>query len=72
MAVDSGRVLWRSRAVPGVRELAWSPDGARLVAAAARRLVHFDRAGRVLARRTLPAERWPTTSRGRRAAGSRW
>jgi len=55
LAVDSGRELWRSARVPGVRELAWSPDGARLLVATARRLVVHGRGGPVLARRALPA-----------------
>jgi hypothetical protein len=51
--VDGGRELWRS-SVPGVFELAWSPDGRRLVAATPRRLVVLGRNGRRLAVRTLP------------------
>jgi Tol biopolymer transport system component len=55
VAVDSGRVLWRTRPAPGVRELAWSPDGRRLLVAQARRLDVLGRGGRLTARRTLPA-----------------
>lgn len=30
VAVDTGKRLWRSRPLAGVRQLAWSPDGGRL------------------------------------------
>jgi hypothetical protein len=33
VAVDSGRELWRSRQLGGAGELAWSPDGRRLLVA---------------------------------------
>jgi hypothetical protein len=36
VAVDSGRQLWRSRPLAGIRQLAWSPDGRRLAIATAR------------------------------------
>jgi hypothetical protein len=55
VVVDSRRELWRSGRVAGVRELAWSPDGRRLLAATARRLLVFARDGRLLARRELSA-----------------
>jgi hypothetical protein len=55
LAVDSGRELWRTAPVPGVGELAWSPDGRRLLVATPRRLVVRDRTGRLLARAPLPA-----------------
>jgi WD40-like Beta Propeller Repeat len=54
VAVDSRRELWRSQPVPGVRELAWSADGHRLVVAAGRRLRLFSRSGRPLTGRSLP------------------
>jgi dipeptidyl aminopeptidase/acylaminoacyl peptidase len=54
-AVDSRRELWRTGPIARVRELAWSPDGRRLLAATPRRLLVFDRRGRLLVRRELPA-----------------
>jgi hypothetical protein len=53
VAADSGRELWRSR-VRGVFEIAWAPDGRRLVAATPRRIVVLGRGGRALAVRALP------------------
>jgi hypothetical protein len=55
VAVDSGRELWRTGPVPGVRELAWAPGGDRLVVAPPRRLQVRARGGRLLARRSMPA-----------------
>ena len=55
VAADSGRELWRTAPVPGVRELAWSPDGDRLLVATPQRLLVRGRSGRLLARRPLPA-----------------
>jgi hypothetical protein len=46
VAADSGRVLWRSRPLPGIRELEWSPDGRRLLVRARRGLVVLDARGR--------------------------
>jgi hypothetical protein len=53
VAVDSGRELARA-SVRGVFEVAWSPDGRRLVAAAPHRIVVLGRGGRTLATRPLP------------------
>ena len=56
VAVDSGRELWRSRPVRArVTELAWAPDGSRLLVATARSWLLLGRDGRVLERRPLPA-----------------
>jgi hypothetical protein len=55
VAVDSGRELWRTGTLRGVRELAWSPGGRRLLAATSRRLVLYSRSGRRLWSRALPA-----------------
>ena len=55
IAVDSGRELWRTGALRGLRELAWSPGGRRLLAATERRLVLYSRSGRRLWSRALPA-----------------
>ena len=55
VAVDSGRELWRTRTLRGVTELAWSPDGARLLAATPRAWLVLSRGGHVLSRRSLPA-----------------
>jgi hypothetical protein len=57
VAVDSGKVLWRSRAHSRIFELAWSPDGRRLVAATPRRLLVFGRGGRLLAVRRVAGAR---------------
>jgi hypothetical protein len=50
--VDSGLQLWRSAQVDGPIELAWSPDGRRLLAATAGGWRLFGAAGLVLARRS--------------------
>jgi hypothetical protein len=55
MAVDSGRRLWRSARFDDVRLLAWSPVGRRLLVVTGRRLVLFDRTGRRLLSRAIPA-----------------
>ena len=53
--VDSGAVVWRSRArVGAVTALAWSADGHRLLARGARRLVVFDVTGKRSWRVRLP------------------
>jgi hypothetical protein len=57
VAVDSGRELWRSRPRSRIFELAWSPDGRRLVAASPRRLLVFGRGGRPLAVRRVAGRR---------------
>jgi hypothetical protein len=57
VAVDSGRELWRSRPRSHVFELAWSPDGRRLVAASPRRIVVLGRGGRPLAVRKVAGAR---------------
>jgi dipeptidyl aminopeptidase/acylaminoacyl peptidase len=54
VAVDSGRLLWRTRPVPGIRELAWSPDGDRMLVATRRQLLVHARTGGLVARRELP------------------
>jgi dipeptidyl aminopeptidase/acylaminoacyl peptidase len=56
VAVDSGRELWRTRPLRhGVTELAWSPDGSRLLAAGAGPWLLLGRDGVVLERRTVAA-----------------
>jgi hypothetical protein len=50
--VDSGRRLWRSAQVGGPIDLAWSPDGRRLLAATASGWRVFGADGLVLARRS--------------------
>ena len=52
--VDSGRQLWRSAQLGGPIELAWSPDGRRLLVATAGGWQLFGAAGLVLARRSEP------------------
>lgn len=55
VAVDGGRQLWRTQPLAGaVTELAWSPDGSRLLVARAGSWLVLGRDGLVLARRTLP------------------
>ena len=51
--VDTRRRLWRSSRVDGLRRLAWAPGGGRLLALTARRVVIFDRGGRIRAARAL-------------------
>ena len=68
VAVDSGRELWRTRAVAGIRQLAWSPDGARLLVATGRRLVLLGRSGRRLAQRRLASDDVAWAPRGGRVA----
>ena len=56
VAVDSGRELWRTPPLrDGVTELAWSPDGSRLLVATAGAWRLLGRDGLVLARRSPPA-----------------
>ena len=67
--VDSRRQLWRSAQVDGPIELAWSPDGRRLLAAIPGGWQLFGAAGLVLARRSefgLADVTW--APRGRRIA----
>jgi len=54
VAVDSGRELWRSRAGAGAEELAWAPDGRRLLVASRSSWLVLGSGGRVLERRSLP------------------
>lgn len=53
VAVDGGIELWRTRQHSRILELAWSPSGHRLVAATPRRLLIFDRSGRLRAARRV-------------------
>ena len=56
VAVDSGRELWRTRPLGhGVTELAWSPDGTRLLVATGGQWRLLGRDGLLLSRRSLPA-----------------
>jgi hypothetical protein len=57
VAVDGGRELWRTRPHSRIFALAWSPHGRRLVAATPRRLLIFDRDGRLLAVRRVAGGR---------------
>jgi hypothetical protein len=66
--VDARRELWRSPRLTGVRELEWSPDGHRLLVAAARGLVVYGGRGRVLARRAIVADDVAWSPRGERFA----
>lgn len=52
---DSGARLWRTTAAPGAGQLLWSPDGSRLLVVGAHRLSLFNRRGRLLVTRALPA-----------------
>ena len=55
VAVDTGRELWRTRPLrDGVTELAWSPDGSRLLVATAGSWLLLGRDGLLRARRSLP------------------
>jgi hypothetical protein len=71
-AVDSRRTLWRAAPRPGLRRLAWSPDGRRLLAITRRRLLVYTRDGRLLSSRPLDrgfvAEHVAWAPRGRRIA----
>jgi dipeptidyl aminopeptidase/acylaminoacyl peptidase len=56
LAVDTGRELWRTRPLrDGVTQLAWSPDGTRLLVATPVPWLLLGRDGLLLARRSLPA-----------------
>jgi hypothetical protein len=55
VAVDSRRLLWASARLEDVRALAWSPTGRRLLVVTGRRLILFDRSGRRLVSRAIPA-----------------
>lgn len=54
VAVDSGREIWRSRQVGGATELAWSPDGRRLLVGTRGGWRVLGADGLVLARRSEP------------------
>ncbi|HEV2787217.1 MAG TPA: hypothetical protein VGV67_12545 [Solirubrobacteraceae bacterium] len=54
-AVDARRQQWRSTPLRGLRRLAWSPGGERLLALTATRLVVFDDDGDVMQERGLGA-----------------
>ena len=71
VAVDSGRELWRTGAVPGVRQLAWSPDGSRLLVATGERVVLLGRSGRALAQRRLVSDDVAWSPGGGRVAAVR-
>jgi dipeptidyl aminopeptidase/acylaminoacyl peptidase len=64
VAVDSRLTLWRSGALDGIRELAWSPDGRRLLVLTRRGIVLFGRDGGRLRSRPLPP--------GTETEGARW
>jgi hypothetical protein len=70
--VDSGHRLWATTAVEQPLALAWSRDGSRLVALFERSLNAYDRAGRRVVARELPApgraEALALHPSGRRAA----
>jgi WD40 repeat protein len=73
VAVDSDVQLWRSRPLrDGVTQLAWSPDGTRLLVATAGAWLLLGRDGLVLARRSLPegfvADDFAWSPRGERVA----
>jgi hypothetical protein len=57
VAVDGDRELWRTRPRARIFQLAWSPDGRRLVAATPRRLLLFSRGGRLLTARRVAGGR---------------
>jgi hypothetical protein len=54
VSVDSGRELWRARVPAGPTELAWAPDGRRLLVASRSSWRVLARGGSVLERRSLP------------------
>lgn len=54
-AVDERRRRWRSGRLRGLRRLAWSPSGDRLLALTATRLIIFNGAGDVVRERALRA-----------------
>lgn len=64
VAVDARQQQWRSRRIGGLRKLAWAPDGRRLLALTATRLVIFSRGGEVLHERPVAA--------GTRAQDAAW
>jgi hypothetical protein len=64
VAVDARREQWRSSRIDGLRKLAWAPDGRRLLALTATRLVVFSRSGEVLHERAV--------ARGARAQDAAW
>ena len=64
VAVDSRRQLWRSAQIDGVTELAWSPDGRRLLVATPRLLVGARR-------RRARARAQERLRHGRRGVGAR-
>ena len=54
VGVDTGSERWRTRPLRGVTELAWSPDGSRLLVATAGAWLVLGRDGQLRARRPLP------------------
>jgi hypothetical protein len=61
---DSGRETWRARLPGAVRQLAWAPDGRRLLARTDDNVALLDARGRVRATVTMAL--------GRRARGAAW
>ena len=55
VAVDARARLWRSGQFRGVRALAWSPGGQRLLVVTGRRLAVFGRDGRLVVSRAIPS-----------------
>jgi hypothetical protein len=55
VAVDTRQGQWRSGRLDGVRAVAWSPSGRRLLVVTRDRLVLFDGSGRRLMSRAIPA-----------------
>ena len=53
---ESSRLLWHSRGLPPLVQLAWSADGTRLLALARRSLVVFGERGGRIGRARLPAD----------------
>lgn len=53
---ESGKLLWHSLRLPKVTELAWSDDGARLLALTRRSLIVFGGRGQRIGRAILPAD----------------
>ena len=63
-AVDARQTLWRSGRIDGLRKVAWSPDGRRLLALTPTRLLILSAAGELVAQRSIGA--------GTRAKDAAW